>query len=107
MRKQRLLFSAAALSLGFSALPALAASSGGDTKSGAASSAAKQLDCKDLKGSALATCLQQQQNTPRTPGRSEESASRTGTPPGKIDSGPLGAPAAGGTPKDIGSSSKK
>jgi hypothetical protein len=34
----------------------------------------------------------------RTPGQSEDSASRTGVPPGQRDSGTMGAPAAGGTP---------
>jgi hypothetical protein len=32
----------------------------------------------------------------RTPGRSEESASRTGVPPGKSDTGTMSAPGAGG-----------
>ena len=107
MKKQQLLLSAAALALGFSAIPALAASSSGDTKGGAVSSTAKQLDCKGLKGPAHETCLQHQKNAARTPGHSEDSASRTGTPPGKMDPSPMGAPAAGGTPKGSSSSPKK
>lgn len=122
MKKQRLFLTAAALSLGFSAIPAFAASSSGDIKGGASGSAATQLNCNDLKGPARATCLQQQKNTARTPGRSEDStsreggrtpgrsedaASRTGTPPGKFESNPAGAPAAGGAPKDRGSSPRK
>jgi hypothetical protein len=137
MKKQQLLLSAAALALGFSAIPALAASSNDDTKSGAGSSTAKQLECKGLKGTALDTCLQQQKNTARppgrsedaaarkgsrtpghsedaasrkggsTPGRSEVSASRTGEPPGKIDSSPKGAPAASGTSKGNARDTKK
>ena len=122
MINQRLLLAAAALSLGFSAIPALAASSSGDTKSGVSGSTAKQLNCEGLKGPARITCLQEQKNTARTPGRSEDSASReggrtpgrsedsasrTGTPPGKFESNPAGAPAAGGTPKSSGSSPKK
>jgi len=70
--------------------------------------------CEGLSGSARQSCMQQQQSptarTPgrsedsasreggRTPGRSEDSASRTGVPPGQRDSGTMGAPAAGGTP---------
>jgi hypothetical protein len=122
MRKQQVLLTAAALSLGLSAIPALAASSSGDTKAGAGGSAATQLNCNDLKGPARDTCLEQQKNTARTPGRSEgsasreagqtpgrsdDAASRTGTPPGKFDSSPAGAPAAGGAPKDSTSSPKK
>jgi len=107
MKNQRVLLAAAALSLGFSAIPALAASSSGDAKSGVSGSTAKQQSCEGLKGPALNTCLQQQKNAARTPGRSEDSASRTSTPPGKMDPSPMGAPAAGGTPKGSGSSTKK
>ena len=122
MKNQRLLLAVAAFSLGFSAIPALAAASSGDTKSGVKGSAAKQQSCEGLKGPALNTCLQQQKNAARTlgrsedsasreggrtPGRSEDSASRTGTPPGKMDPSPMGAPAAGGTPKGSSSSPKK
>jgi hypothetical protein len=57
MINQRLLLAAAALSLGFSAIPALAASSSGDTKSGVSGSTAKQLNCEGLKGPARIPCL--------------------------------------------------
>ena len=118
MIKQRFLFAAAALSLGFSAIPAFAQSPGGDTPSKAGGSATKQA-CADLKGAAREACLQRQ--LPRTPGRSEgaaareggnapgrsdEATSRTGVPPAKPDI-PLDPTAAGGKPKAGGSSPAK
>ena len=112
MTKHQLLITAAAMSLGFSAM-SFAASSGGDTSPAASSSTPAQ-KCAGLKGPAFDTCIQQQSNTARTPGRSEDSASReggrtpgrsedsasrTGTAPGSTNSAPMGAPAAGGAPK--------
>lgn len=107
MMKKRFLLAAAALSLGFSALPAFAQSPAGDTpdKMGVQ-------NCDNLKGAAREKCLQRQE-TPRTPGRSEgaasreggktpgrseDAASRTGVPPGQAEKD-LPAPAAGGAPK--------
>ena len=112
MMKQRFLVAAAALALGFAAIPAFAQSSGGDmSKPGSTSN--KQ-DCDKLEGAAKTACLSGQitPSTPgrsedaaareggRTPGKSESSASRTGVPPGLADQ-PTGA---GGTaaPKDKG-----
>ena len=108
MMKHRFLLAAAALSLGFTALPALAQSPSGDM---AGTPSAKQ-NCDALVGAAKDACLKGQitPGTPgrsedaasreggRTPGRSEDSASRTGVPPGQIDKD-LPAPAAGGAPK--------
>jgi hypothetical protein len=120
MKRQRLLVSVAAISFGLSALPVLAASSSGDTKGGPGGSATARQSCENLKGPAREACLKRQSpGTPgrsedsasredgRTPGRSEDSASRTGMPPRKFDSAPMGAPAAGGAPKGGGGSSTK
>ena len=115
MIRQRLFITAAALALGFSVSPVLAASSGGDAPGKAGASKAAQLDCEKLKGAARETCLKEQATrTPgrsegaaareggNTPGKSEDAASRTGIPPGKFDSSPAGSPAAGGSSKDKG-----
>ena len=112
--KQRFLIAAAALSLGFTALPAFAQSSGGDMAKPSGTMSKKE-DCDQLQGTARTACLKGEitpsPRTPgrsedaaareggRTPGRSEDSASRTGVPPGQIDKN-LPAPAAGGAPKD-------
>jgi hypothetical protein len=113
MIKQRFLLAAAVLSLGFTALPALAQSSSSDTNRGASGTMNKQ-NCEGLIGAARDACLKGQitPSTPgrsedaasreggRTPGNSENAASRTGVPPGLADQ-PTGA---GGTavPKDKG-----
>ena len=98
MMKQRFLIAAAALSLGFTALPAFAQSSGGDMAKPSGSMTKKE-DCDQLQGTARTACLNGQitPSTPRTPGRSEDAASRTGVPPGQVPD--VGAPAAGGAPK--------
>jgi hypothetical protein len=99
MMKQRFLLAAAALSLGFTALPAFAQSPGGDATRGASEAMKK---CNDLAGAAREACLKGEISpTPATPGRSEDSASRTGVPPGQVNKD-LPAPAAGGAPKDKG-----
>lgn len=112
MTKLQLLTAAAAISLGFSAI-SFAASPGGDTPRGMSGDTPVQ-KCEGLTGAARTTCMQQQLNTPRTPGRSEDatsreggrtpgrsedSASRTGEPPGRFESTPMGPPAAGGSPR--------
>jgi len=121
MKKQHLLIAAVAISLGLPAISFAATASGG--ASGSVSGDARMnTRCDDLKGPARETCLRRQSNTARTPnrsedavsreggrtpGRSEDSASRTGTPPGSMNSSPMGAPAAGGMPKDSGGSRSK
>lgn len=103
--KHQLLAVATAVSLAFPVVSLAADSARGTTGS--------TTSCEGLSGSARESCMQRQSPTARTPGRSEDaasreggrtpgqsedSASRTGVPPGQRDSGTMGAPAAGGTP---------
>jgi hypothetical protein len=120
MKKQRILIAAAAISLGISAI-SFAATPGGSPGGSANSDSRMKTECDDLSGPARDTCIQQQQNIARTPGRSEDaasrqggrtpgqsedSASRSGTPPGQFNQSPMGTPASGIMPKDSGNSSK-
>lgn len=122
MTKQRLLIAAAALSLGFSAASFAATASGGASGSASSDARMNTNKCADLTGPARDTCIQQQLNTARTPGRSEsstsregsrtpgrseDSASRTGTAPGPMNPSPMGAPSAGGMPKGSSGSHSK
>jgi hypothetical protein len=115
MMKKRFVLAAAAISLGFSALPAFAQSPPGDKPAKGGGTTVAQQDCTKLKGPAREACLKEQlPRTPgrsedaaareggRTPGRSEDAAARTGVPPGQAEKSDAGAPAAGGTPKGEG-----
>lgn len=136
MNKQAILVAVAAISLGVSAISFGATPrgdisgsgavsgdvnkggvSGSGSASGSVSGGAAAQGCEGMIGSARDNCLRSNTaRTPgrsedaasreggRTPGRSEDSASRTGTPPGQFNSSPMGSPAAGGMNKDEGSS---
>lgn len=110
MMKKRFVLAAAAISLGFSALPAFAQSPPGDKPGKGSGTTVAQQDCEKLKGPARDACLKEQlPRTPgrsedaaaregdRTPGRSEDAAARTGVPPAHGKD--LPAPAAGGQSK--------
>jgi hypothetical protein len=136
MKKPAILIAAAAISFGVSAISFAATPrsdisgsgavsgdvnkggvSGSGSASGGVSGSGTAQSCEGMSGSARDNCMQSNTaRTPgrsedaasreggRTPGRSEDSASRTGTPPGQFNSSPMGNPAAGGMDKNEGSS---
>src|SRR5687768_16221867 len=73
-KKQQLLMAAAAASLSFSATSFAAGAYGGSGDGSSAGTARGAKACEGLTGSALQTCMQQQQSSPRTPGTSDSPA---------------------------------